>query len=577
LVDLVGIEPTTSSMPFNPDYEIQQLTTPRGPSFWVFVPATQVRITGEKAGTQPSLYNVIRSESVSHLTPAPLKPFFSEEERYTPWLNPGQCMNHRFSRRTFLKASAYCGAAFSVSLQGFSTQVGPLPKASESKKVLVVGAGMAGLTAAFELMQAGHDVTVLEARMRPGGRVYTIRDPFADGLYAEAGAVDFGPAYTHLLHYIRLFDLPMAEPNHTDLKTVVYARGRRYLVPPEPEWPFALSSDERKLGMHQLWQKYALSAADQIGDPLDESWPEPRALALDSGTLNDIVRKRGVSEAAIELFRLRLDGTDYSHLSALQTLALESFVAHNPSWTSLCGGNDQLPAAFARKLGDRIQYGAAVLKVGQDRARTRVSFLQGGIQQQLEADHVILTIPFSVLRKLELDSSFSEAKRKAIADLHYDSLLRVYVQSRSRFWTQQGVNGSAATDLPIGWVVEHTESQPGTRGILEAQVRSEEAASAKKLPTDERIRWAVDYMDKVHPGLKHNIEGGTSVCWDDDPWSLGAWAYYDPGEMASLFPHVAKPEGRVHFAGEHTSGLGATLEGAVQSGIRAATEITATP
>lgn len=484
-------------------------------------------------------------------------------------------MSHSLSRRTFLKASVFYGAAFGVSPQDFSTKVGPVQRASESKKVIVVGAGMAGLTAAFELMQAGHDVTVLEARMRPGGRVYTIRDPFADGLYAEAGAVDFGAAYAHLLHYIRLFNLPIAEPPHTDTKTVVYARGRRYLTPPEPEWPFSLSPDERKLGMHQLWQNYVLSAADQIGDPLDASWPDSRALALDSGTLNDVLRKRGLSEASIELFRLRLDGPDYNHVSAIQSIALEGFVAHNASWTSLRGGNDQLPAAFARKLGDRIQYGAAVLKVGQDAARTRVSFLHGGTQQQLEADHVILTIPFSVLRKLELDSSFSEAKRKAIADLHYDSLLRVYVQSRSRFWTQQGVNGSALTDLPIGSVVEHTESQPGTRGILEAQVRGEEAQSAKKLQPDERIRWAVQYLDKVHPGLKQNFEGGTSICWDDDPWSLGAWAYYAPGDMAALFPHVAKPEGRVHFAGEHTSGLGATLEGAVQSGIRAANEVTA--
>jgi monoamine oxidase len=153
----------------------------------------------------------------------------------------------------------------------------------------------------------------------------------------------------------------------------------------------------------------------------------------------------------------------------------------------------------------------------------------------------------------------------------------VYVQSRSRVWTQQGVNGFALTDLPIGSVVEHTESQPGTRGILEAQVRAEEAQSAKKLQPDDRIRWAVQYLDKVHPGLKENFEGGTSVCWDDDPWSLGAWAYYAPGDMTTIFPHVARPEGRVHFAGEHTSGLGATLEGAVQSGIRAADEITATP
>jgi monoamine oxidase len=138
-------------------------------------------------------------------------------------------MNHPFGRRAFLKTSIFSAAGFSVPLQAFSTTLTALPKASGSKKVIVVGAGMAGLTAAFELMQAGYDITVLEARMRPGGRVYTIRDSFADGLYAEAGAVDFGPSYKHLLHYIRLFDLPMAEPSQTNIKTVVYARGRRYL------------------------------------------------------------------------------------------------------------------------------------------------------------------------------------------------------------------------------------------------------------------------------------------------------------------------------------------------------------
>jgi monoamine oxidase len=102
-----------------------------------------------------------------------------------------------------------------------------------------------------------------------------------------------------------------------------------------------------------------------------------------------------------------------------------------------------------------------------------------------------------------------------------------------------------------------------------------EARFAKGLDPSEQIRWTLAHMSKVHPGLAQNFEGGTSVCWDDDPWSLGAWAYYAPGEMTTLFPHVAKPDGRVHFAGEHTSGLGRTLEGAVQSGIRAAREVIA--
>jgi monoamine oxidase len=450
-----------------------------------------------------------------------------------------------------------------------------LPKPPVTQRVVVIGAGIAGLTAAFELMCAGQDVTVLEARMRPGGRVHTLRDPFSHGLYAEAGAVDFGPAYRLVMHYVRLFDLPVVKRITAHSKQLIYARGRRYLLPPEPIWPFDLLPRERILGWNRLWNTHVVSHAHQIGDPFAPLWPHAPAIELDHGTLNDYLRRRGLSEAAIAMFRITLDGPDYDHVSALQTLALECFAARNAHWMNIRGGNDRLPAAFAHRLGHRIHFGAAIVKIEQDPKKVRVSFLHAGSQQQLEADRVIIAIPFSVLRGIELDSSFSLPKRHAIANLRYDSILRVYVQSRCRFWAQRGEQGFALSDLPITSIIEHTANQPGRRGILEAQMSHNEARFAKTLDVVERIHWTLAQMDKIHPGLSQNFEGGTSVCWDDEPWSLGAWAYYAPGEMKTLFPHVARAERRVHFAGEHTSGLGRTLEGAVQSGIRAAREVIA--
>jgi monoamine oxidase len=199
--------------------------------------------------------------------------------------------------------------------------------------------------------------------------------------------------------------------------------------------------------------------------------------------------------------------------------------------------------------------------------------MQGGIQHQLEADRAVVAVPFSVLRRIQLDSSISAGKLEAISKLQYESLLRVYLQFRERFWLDKVPNGIAYTDSGIGMVLDHTSAQKGSRGILEAQLEAGKANSARVLKAEERVRWAAAQMERVHPGAREYVEGGISFSWDDDPWSLGAWMYYRPGQIGAHFPHVARTEGRIHFAGEHTSSLPGTLEGAIESGMRAAREV----
>lgn len=159
-------------------------------------------------------------------------------------------MSYDFNRRDFLKAFARSSMAVALAPHSFAS-THEIPPAIEPQKIAVVGAGIAGLVAAFELMKSGHDVSVFEARTRPGGRVYTMRDSFSDGLYAEGGAFDFGDAYTILLGYIKMFDLQFNADGEPPVQDVYYLNNQRIVIPSgaEPNWPYQLTSEERKLGL----------------------------------------------------------------------------------------------------------------------------------------------------------------------------------------------------------------------------------------------------------------------------------------------------------------------------------------
>jgi monoamine oxidase len=129
------------------------------------------------------------------------------------------------------------------------------------------------------------------------------------------------------------------------------------------------------------------------------------------------------------------------------------------------------------------------------------------------------------------------------------------------------------TDLPVKWLFEHTVGQPGERGILEAQAVGAEAERLSALPEEQRIRVALSCIEQVFPGAGREYERGTSKCWHTDPWARGAFAYFRPGEMLGLRPHIAGAEGRVHFAGDHTSAWSGWMQGALESGLRAAAEV----
>ena len=348
---------------------------------------------------------------------------------------------------------------------------------------------MAGLVAAYELSKAGHDVTVLEARTRPGGRVHTLREPFSDGLFAEEGAARIPENHDLTLKYVKEFALPLEPFYPSSLNAVRFDRGSREEV------------------------------------PID-----------------------GFTDAMTQNYGGELGGSP-------------------ERWQKIVGGTDMLPKAFAQRLGEKIHYGSPVVRIEQDAQQARVVFLKAGQRQTLSADKVLCTIPFSVLRDVELPA-LSERKRDVIKNTRYDAVSRVYLQTRNRFWEAKGLNGFAFTRGAIE-IWQPTWDQPGPRGILMTYARPGEAEKITKLKENERVATTLTQLDGIFSGLKENFERGATKCWMDDEWSRGAWAFVG---FSNFFTGVA-PDERIHFAGEHLSAWSSWMQGALSSGLRAVKEI----
>ncbi|HUE97264.1 MAG TPA: FAD-dependent oxidoreductase, partial [Longimicrobiaceae bacterium] len=247
-------------------------------------------------------------------------------------------------------------------------------------------------------------------------------------------------------------------------------------------------------------------------------------------------------------------------------------------YSKIRGGSDLLPKAFATRLGDRIHYASAVIRIEQDAQGVKVVFRHAGEARTMTGDYLICAVPFPVQKNIEVSPPFSVEKQRAIEELPYHSLSKIFLQSRTRFWAEDGLDGFATTDLPVGSIWNMSYGRPGGRGILQAYPISVHSRLVTGMSESERVRFALDQVEGIYPGMRESYEGGVSKCWDEDEWARGGTSFYKPGKITSLLPHVARSEGRVHFAGEHTSvWIDGWMQAALESGNRVAGEVNAAP
>jgi monoamine oxidase len=480
-------------------------------------------------------------------------------------------------RREFLKLGFLAASAQLTTLRSWSFTPQALPHSTSPKKVLILGAGLAGLVAAYELTEAGHDVTVLEAQLRPGGRVHTLREPFADGLYAEAGAARILDNHDLTLHYVKQFGLNFVPFFPKEQASVFLLKGKRIPAKSRTELdlfqvPLDLTPEERRLGMTGLGEKYLGPAMRVMGDPDAPDWPNTAAKAYDSVTMAEFLKKQGASHGAIELLEYPFQSAEEDPGSFLYNLREFWHDSRAAMRYKIEGGNDLLPKGFAAKLQERVHYGSPVMRIEHNSRKVRAVVRQFGTHHTFEGDHLICTVPFPALRRVEVYPPFSELRRRAIAELQYMPETRVILQCRTRYWEADGHNGFGMSDLPqLIW--HPTHDQPGTRGLLLSRTFLSMGQRVGTMSEEERLEFVSREMEKVHPGLAENLEGAVSKIWKADPWAGGAISLHAPEQLTTTCTGIERPEGRVHFAGEHTSRWPGWMQGALESGLRAAKEV----
>jgi monoamine oxidase len=442
-----------------------------------------------------------------------------------------------------------------------------LQRRGPALRVLVLGAGLAGLSTAYELQKQGHTVSVLEAQSRPGGRVRTLREAFAPGFYAEAGAESIPGVHDLTQHYARELGLTLLPNAVPGARSFYHVRGQRILPGDLAVWPLDLTNEERALGLAGLFRRFVDAATQQA---LASGFPQQPVRALsawDPLTPGAWLQARGASPAAAELITLGY-GTDFGSAA--------SFLLHglNSRGSSISyrieGGNDRLPSELSKRVD--VRYGAPAISVQQSDEGVAATIRTSSGTDTLSADRLVCALPCPVIGTVLDAARLSPLKLRAIREQHYSRTVKVFLQSRTRFWLRDGWSGNVTTDLPIERLTPDPGADPLSRGALAAYPIGPYANSLEAMTEHERVTAAFEQARQIFPELATTFEGGVAHCWGADPWQRGSFALHTPGQIGFI-DTLAAAEGRIHFAGEHTSAWTGWMQGAFESARRVVREI----
>ena len=420
--------------------------------------------------------------------------------------------------------------------------------------VLVVGAGLAGLRAAVDLVEAGRDVVVVEARDRVGGRVWS--HSFANGQWCERGAEFIDTSHTEVLALATLLELELTEvcSGHDNARRWLDVGGRAT--------PFALHHS--LVGELARWQD-ALNALGACVDP-DDPTKSSVASEMDVARLSDLVSTLQLGPMARVVIgrevrsEYMLGPDEVSQLMAGWMTALHLHAGSGREAYRIAGGNDLLAHGLAARLGDRVRLSKPVDRFDSDTGE--VIFVNGDV---VVAQNLIVTVPLPVLGRMWPHMPVE------LASVGYGIGGKVSVQVGRRVWNDHGCDGSVVSERAWGQMWETSESQPGDTGVLTILLSSHDGAALAALgDTASRV---IDEADRLFPGLKGLSGERVQTDWTNDRYSLGCYATFGPGEILRAWPLMQRRYGRMVLAGEHTDSFAGFMEGALRSGRRAAAQM----
>ena len=446
--------------------------------------------------------------------------------------------------------------------------------ASKDRTVTVIGAGLAGLSAAYDLHHAGWKVTVLEARDRVGGRVYSLRG-FSNGLVAEGGGEFIDESHKRMLAFAKQFDLKLGKVGSWQGQDKDWASfdGKAGPMSNAEIWGTNLHDEVEK-----IWLALA-GLAKYVPDP-NQPQAARDAERLDRQSTADWLNLLDAHPLAKKVFiqHIRSEYTCEPERHSLLDLARNAAMYYTTPERNMnyrvMGGNDLIPCALADVLPD-VRLNAPVTSVRVLPDEVVVTFKQADSHLTIYSAFAILAIPLTMARLIEFNPPLPSAHQKMVDEISYGSVTKVLIEYRKQFWEEQGWNGRLTTDAPIVLTWHATSHVDDKHGIITAYTGGDPAAKLAALSDEERTRVAVSEIEKLFPGSSDLIENTATVAWPNESYTRASYAALAPGEVTAHWKTLFEPAGRLFFAGEHATPIQGFMEGAVESGQRVAATILA--
>ena len=489
-----------------------------------------------------------------------------------------QVLEERRTTRTRFVRDAGVAA---LGLTAFGRFAAPASGAG-APKIAIVGAGLAGLSAAYSLRQAGHVADVYEASNRIGGRCWTLRGAFPDGQIVEHGGELIDQSHSAIRNLaqglgLKVDNLLQSEQNGTELSG--YFDGKPY------------SYEEMTDDIKAAWQKIHMDAS-AASYPTTFEISTERGRELDQLSIVDWIEETfegGIESRIGQLLDVAYtieyggESSVQSSLNLLYLLAyrgqgqLRVFGASNEKY-HVTGGNDQITDRLAERLPGQIRTGMELVAIRLNAGGGyTLTFRQGSGTTTVTADRVVLALPFSILRSsVDLSrAGFEKLKLTAIREQGMGTNSKLHVGFKNRFWRALGSNGETFSDTGYQNTWEVSRAQAGTNGILVDYTGGKIGASFGSGTPTERAKQFLAQLEPVLPGATKHWNGTAAIdYWPGYPWTKGSYSFWKVGQYTKFAGMEGRRQGNCHFAGEHTSiDFQGYLNGAVETGQRAAGEI----
>ncbi|MBV6323122.1 flavin monoamine oxidase family protein [Duganella violaceipulchra] len=458
----------------------------------------------------------------------------------------------------------------------------------KGKRVTILGAGVAGLTAAYQLGKAGFACAVLEARHRPGGRSWTVRGgdrfeqsdgvqqarwPKAPHLYLNPGPARISHHHRAVLGYCREFGVPLEIMMNDDRAALLQDDG---VFGGKPVQARQVLGDTRGYFGELLGKAVSTGKLDQ-----ELSQQDRERLLGAIASFGDLQRDgRYAGSARSGYSATPAPGLPHGAVRAplpLEQLLRADFWQFKASFaedfdqagTMLqpVGGMDRFPMAFARRVGPVIRYDTVVDEIRKTAQGARVVCHRGGNHIVIDSDYVICTLPLSVLRGIPND--FTPAYRQAIAEVEYARSAKTAFYAPRRFWEQDdGIYGGLSwTSRDVTQILYPSHGIGQADGVLVGSYcfGAFPGDDMGQYPLAERIEKALAAGEAIHPGYRRMVRDGVNIAWPKVPYSLGSWAEWKPEQYDTVYQLLQQPDGPIYFAGEYLGYLSSWQEGAVLS------------